>query len=169
MPMICNDNTNACYSGPYYPNPVFKCCQTSSCGGSNTVINPTRSEEWGFFVGGGVTAGQGQALPITLTASAGTAVSQSDSTTIGLTAGSYQVAYNVTASSTTSPMEFALQLNGSVLPYSTATAAGDSSTKTLSNTVIISVPTNATLQIVNQTAGNASVVRSNLAATKLLT
>lgn len=168
MPIICNDNTNGCYTGPYYPRPIFRCCSGGSCGGPNTIVNPSRSEEWGFFVGGGLAVTQNQALPLTLNASAGTAVSQGDATTVVLTAGSYQVSFSVTASSATSPMEFGLQLNGSVLPYSIVTAAGDSTDKSLSNSVIISVPTNATLRIVNLTAGNATVIRSNLAATKLL-
>ena len=169
MPIICNDNTNGCFTGPYYPRPIFQCCSGGSCGGPNTIVNPTRSEEWGFFVGEGATVAQNQALPLTLNASAGTAVTQSDATTVGLTAGSYQVSFNVTASSATNPMEFALELNGTVLPYSIVTATGDSTNKTLSNSVIISVPTNATLRIVNLTAGNATATRSNLAATKLLT
>lgn len=169
MPFICNDNTNGCYSGSYYPRPIFNCSRGGSCGGPNTIVNPPRSEEWGFFVGGTSTVAQNGVVPITLNASAGTAVSQIDPNTANLTNGSYQVSYNITASSASNPMQFALELNGSILPYTTVTATGDGTPKSLSNSVIISAPGNSTLRIINLTAGTTVVSGVSLAVTKLLT
>ena len=169
MPFICNDNNNGCFTGPSYPRPIFNCCRGGSCGGGNNIVNPTRSEEWGFFVGTTSTVEQNGVVPITLSASAGPAVSQMDTNTANLTNGSYQVSYNITASSTTNPMQFALELNGTILPYTIVSATGDATPKSLSNSVIISAPGNSTIRIINLTAGASVVTAASLAVTKLLT
>lgn len=168
MPIICNDNANGCYTGSYYPRPIFNCCQGGSCGGRNNVVNPTRSEEWGFLTGGDVQAAQNEHIPLTLTSSAGTAVSQSVADEVNITTGNYQVAYSVNASSSVNPLQFGLELNGTVLPYSIISGEGDGNLQNLATSFIISVPTNSQLSVVNLTAGAASMTRVNLSVTKLL-
>ncbi len=169
MPFICNDNNNGCYAGPYYPRPIFNCGNVGSCGGSNTIINPVRSEEWGFFVGDNSSIEENEVIPLSLSSSAGTAVSQTSANSINLTTGSYQINFNVTASSDTEPMQFAVYLNEVKLPFSALTGVGNGSVQSLSNSFIITVPSNSILKAVNLTAGNVNIVISSLAVTKLLT
>ncbi len=165
MPCI-NDNNNGFYTGPYYPRPFFIAPENQS--GSNNVVNPARSEEWGFFVGLPTTVANGGTVPLTLNASTGTAVSQQNAGVVSITTGSYQVSYNITASSATDPMQFGVELNGTILPFTVVTATSGGSDVTLSNSVIITAPSNSTLRLVNLTAGNADVAISSMAVTKLL-
>ncbi len=166
---ICNDNFNGCLTGPYYPRPIFNCCSRSSCGGPNNVVNPSRSEEWGFFAVQDTSVAFLDPVPVTLVGSAGSAVSQGDQTgQINLTAGNYQVSYTVSGSSAANPIRFILELNGTNLPYSLTTQTGDGNAKTLSTSVIISTTSNATLRLISQTDGTVSISNANVAVTKLL-
>ena len=167
--MSCNRftlNNNGYFTGPYYPRPFFLLPENQS--GSNNVVNPVRSEEWGFFVGLPASVTSGATLPLTLSSNAGTAISQQSPNAANITTGSYQLSYSVTASSATDPMSYGIELGGTLLPFSIITAEGDGTTKTLSNSIIITSASNSTVEIVNLTAGTANVTRSTLTLTKLL-
>lgn len=165
---ICNDNFNGCFTGSYYPRPIFNCCPTGSCGGGSSVVNPSRSEEWGFFAVQNTEVSFLEAVPVALVGSAGSAVSQTQTGEIALTAGSYVVSYTVTGSSSASPIRFALELGGDILPYSLTTETGDGNPKTMSTSVIITTSGNAVLRLVSQTDGVVTVSNANVAVTKLL-
>lgn len=167
MPIICNDNNNACYTRSNYPRPIFNCCR-NTCSGNNSIVNPTRSEEWGFLTGETQAVAQDEALTLSIIAQAGTAVSQSVATEVNITTGNYQVSYSVNATSTTNPMEFGVLLNDAVLSYSILSGNGDGNSQNLSTSFIISAGNNSRLSIVNLTAGGVNVSRANLSVTKLL-
>lgn len=164
----CNVNFNNCCAGPYYPRPIYRQQRRGSCGGANNIINPVRSEEWGFFVGQTATVASGEALPIFLSGSVGSAVKYTAPDTINLTGGSYQISYSVTASATATPVEFAFEVNGVIFEPSRSTATINNTTQSLTNTVIFTVPSNSIIRLINLTGGVVNIVRSNVAVTKLL-
>ncbi len=165
MPCL-NDNNNGFFTGPYYPRPVFLAPESPS--GSNNVQNPTRSEEWGFFLATPLTVASMENVPLTLSTSAGTAVSQQSDSVANITTGSYQISYNITASSATNPMSFGIKLNGVVLPHTIVTAVGNGDVISLSNSFILTVSSNSTLELANLTAGSVAETSASLAVTKLL-
>lgn len=167
MPIICNDNNNACYTRSNYPRPIFNCCR-NTCSGNNNVVNPTRSEEWGFLTGDTQEVAQDESLTLEIVARTGTAVSQTVATEVDITTGNYQISYSVNASSTTSPIEFGVLLNDAVLSYSILSGLGDGNPQNLSTSFIITVGSNSQLGIVNLTTGSVNVLRANLSVTKLL-
>lgn len=165
---ICNDNFNGCFSGPYYPRPIFNCCSSGSCGGGNNVVNPTRSAEWGFFSNQNQQVNFLQAVPLNLVNSSGKAITQGNNESIMLTSGNYLVTFSVAGSSSSNPIRFVLSLNGEVLPYSLTAETGDGSPKNLSTSVVLSSTNNSSLQLLNQTDGQVSILNANLSVTKLL-
>lgn len=167
MPIICNDNNNACFTRSNYPRPIFN-CSADTCSGRNTIVNPTRSEEWGFLTGGEQEVTQDDSLAIGLISSAGTAVTQTVADAANITTGNYQISYSVNASSSTNPLQFGVLLDDGVLEYSILSANGDGNMQNLSTSFVLSVAKNSQLSIVNLTAGSANISRVNLSVTKLL-
>lgn len=167
MPIICNDNNNACYTRSNYPRPIFNCCR-NTCSGNNAIVNPTRSEEWGFLTGDAQEVAQDESLTLSMVARIGTAVSQTVATEASITTGNYQVSYSVNASSSANPIEFGVLLNDAVLSYSILRGNGDSNPQNLSTSFIITAGSNSSLGIVNLTAGSVNIARANLSVTKLL-
>lgn len=167
MPIICNDNNNACFTRSNYPTPIFNCCR-NTCSGNNTIVNPTRSEEWGFLTGGEQERTEGERLSLSLISSTGTAVTQTVADSANITTGNYQVSYSVNASSSVNPMRFGVMLGDTTLEYSVISGEGDSNLQNLSTSFIISVGGNSRLSIVNLTAGSVNISRANLSVTKLL-
>lgn len=165
---ICNDNFNGCYTGPYYPRPIFNCCSGGSCGGGNNVQNPSRSAQWGMASVQNVAVEEGESTPIVLVGSEGTSVKQDNAGEIVLTAGNYLVSYSISASSQTNPIKFVLQVNGQDLPYSVAYATGNNEIQSFGNSFIISVSGNTVLSLMNQTNGNVAINNANVVLTKLL-
>lgn len=167
MPIICNDNNNACYTRSNYPRPIFNCCP-NTCSGRNTIINPQRSEEWGFLTGGEQEVAQDGSLTLGLVSSAGTAVTQSVADAVNITAGNYQISYSVNASSSVNPIQLGMLLDDGVLEYSILNANGDGNAQNLSTSFVLSVTNNSQIGIVNLTAGGVTISRVNLSVTKLL-
>lgn len=167
MPIICNDNNNACYTRSNYPTPIFNCCR-NTCSGNNSVVNPTRSEEWGFLTGETQEVAQDESLTLSMVAQTGTAVSQTVATEVDITTGNYQISYSVNASSSVNPMRFGIMLGDTTLEYSVIGGEGDSNLQNLSTSFIITVGSNSQLSIVNLTAGSVNISRANLSVTKLL-
>lgn len=167
MPIVCNDNNNACFTRSNYPRPIFNCCR-NTCSGNNNIVNPTRSEEWGFLTGDTQEVTQDELLTLSMVARTGTAVSQTVQTETNITTGNYQISYSVNALSSVNPIEFGVLLNDAVLSYSILSGNGDGNPQNLSTSFIITVGSNSKLGIVNLTAGSVNISRANLSVTKLL-
>ena len=108
-------------------------------------------------------------VPVPLVSVTGTAISSPTPGTATLTAGTYEVSYAVTsvigASGTNS---FGLELNGTVVPASVTTATGTAGdTSTLTDSVIITVPSSTNLTLNNLGADSVTVNVANMTIRKI--
>lgn len=157
-----------CY-GPYYPCPI-SCCSCNCCC-SNVVQNPiVVTINLAFLSLTTVTeVASGGVVPVTLVSNVGTAITSTTPGVVNLSAGSYEVSYNVNSligSSGTN--SFGLQLNGTSVPASISIATGTvGATTTQTNTSVITATSPSTLSLVNLGADTVDVNLANLTIRKI--
>ena len=149
-----------------HPCPLYCPSFTTSCR-ENIVVNPVLSESFGFFNNTAVGAVEsGATIPLALIQGRGTSITGSSTTTgaINLLPGTYEVAYFAEGTVPESGViSIQLELNEVVVSGSTIsqTLPAGSGT-TLTQTIVINVPQESTLELVNNsvdttTYANASV------------
>lgn len=146
---------------PNTPNPIWV---IGSCSNSNDVINPIIPQSFGFFqnvLGGSVPTGS--IIPVTLSSSRGGMVTQSTTTSgaVNLMPGTYEITYFVNGTVPASgTLSVALRANGAQVAGSTASVTQTASNQVaVSKTIVLSVPTNTTLELYN--AGTDALTISN--------
>ena len=164
-----NCNFNGCFTGPNYPRRIFTCnCNNQGCGGGR-VVNPTVPIEFAVFKSEDVSVDGGQVIPVVLTDSSGTAITDGGSGEVSLTAGTYRVSYNTTFEIPEgTQVGTVLALDGTAISTTesivTGTAGQVSST---SNQIIITVTGNQVLTLVNSTGERVNFISVNLSVDKL--
>ena len=146
---------------PNTPNPIWV---IGSCSNSNDVINPIIPQSFGFFqntLGGSVPTGS--IIPVTLSSSRGGMVTQSTTTSgaVNLMPGTYEITYFVNGTVPASgTLSVALRANGVQVAGSTTSVTQTASNQVaVSKTIVLSVPTNTTLELYN--AGTDALTISN--------
>lgn len=163
--MACNTR---CYSGPYYPCPTF----FNACGcdcSPNSVINPPITNVSFAFatLSGDVSVLNGETVPLLITNSDGTSITMPVLGDIVLNPGTYIVNYNLrTSTENNEDLDFALYLDGAIIPTSESSIDGTLSEGMLSNQVIITVTQNSTLTLLN-VGNNAILSNGNISVTKI--
>ena len=140
-----------------HPSPIT-CCSCQSCT-ENQVVNPALQGSFGFFnnVDIGSVANNGT-LPVNLVQSQGSGISSNGSGAISLSAGNYEVSYFAQGTvPVTGRLSVGLELNGVLIEGSQITSEQEvGSVETLSQTVLISVTDNSTLELVNLSGQNTT-------------
>jgi len=164
-----NCNFNACYCGPYYPRPINTCSCLNRCS-VGTVVNPTIPREWAVFLLTTTTSVNSNAtIPVTLSASSGSSITDAGSGTITLTPGTYEISYTADVVIPTGlTVSLALENNGEEISGTTTNMTGTAGqVVNLSNKIILNFTDTASLTLVNATGETVSVDRANVTILKL--
>jgi len=167
--MAClNSRRNNCF-GPSTPCPVV-CCSCTDCCENNVQNPPVITSTIAFFSLTTPTAILSVGVvPVTLVLNSGNGVTSPSVGTASLTAGTYEVSYNVTSIIGEDGINsFGLVLGGSVIPSSVASvdgATGDLAT--ISNSVVFSTTGTQSLTLNNLGDDTITVNVANLTIRKI--
>ena len=164
-----NCNFNGCYGGPYYPRRIntSSCLNTCSVG---RIVNPSVQVEWGvFLLDGDTTVGAGNDIPVQISNSSGTAITDLGGGVIRLSAGLYEISYSLNALIPSSgEVRVSLGQNSVIIPGTESVATGDEGeTVNLSNKIIVNLESSSNLSAVNLSSDAVNFQGVNLTILKL--
>lgn len=148
------------------------CCPSLNVRCENQVVNPVLLSDYGFFYNTVVGEIADDAIiPLTFVLGRGTSITSSSTTAgaITLLPGTYEVSY---FASGTIPeggtLGIGLELNGTDVVGSTISETGTAGdTRTLTQTMLINVPSVSTLELVNKSGAEATFSYASVAITRL--
>ena len=164
-----NCNFNCCRRGSYYPREVFTCNCLNNCN-AGTIINPQPTIERAVL---GITAetmvSGNSVVPVSSLFSNGTAVRSSGNGNISLTAGVYQVSYNITGIVPNGGfISTALMLDGTqIQTTNSVVSAAPGTIQSVSNQIILNLTQNQILALFNETPESVNVISANISLLKL--
>jgi len=164
-----NCNFNACYCGPYYPRPINTCSCLNRCS-VGTVINPTIPREWAVFVlTGSSNVSSNATVPVALSTSSGTSITDAGSGFITLTPGTYEISYSLDAVIPSGGnVSFALEEGSDVITGTTTTSSGEENeVANLALRTILNLTSTTTIGLVNTTSEAVTVNNANVTILKL--
>ena len=166
---MSNCNFNCCRTGPYYPREIFTCSCLNRCS-IGTIVNPQVPREWAVFgLDTTTTVLADGVIPVTLLRSSGTAITDGGAGNVNLTAGVYQISYNVTATVPEGGLvSIVLELGGTEIATTNSLMSGtEGDAVSLSNQIIINLTDSQVLNLINKTDSNVSFESANISITKL--
>ncbi len=153
-----------------FNHPVPICCPFVNLTCTNEVVNPSFANDFGFFNNSAIGTVAPQAIiPVLLVSSEGTSIASNGAGAATLVPGSYQVSYlangTVPASGT---MSIKLELNGLQVPGSVLTATQTAgNVVNLTQSMIISITSPSTLELVNNSADNTAFAYASLSIRRI--
>lgn len=164
-----NCNFNGCYGGPYYPRRINTCSCLNTCS-VGQIVNPQVQGEWGVFLLTDETVvGPGETIPVQVSNSNGTAISDSGNGIISLSAGLYEISYSVNAQLPASgEISITLEQDGAAIAGTESSFTGEEGqVVNLSNKIILNFEDATQLTLVNSSSDAVAVELANLTILKL--
>lgn len=164
-----NCNFNCCRRSSYYPRQIMTCSCLNNCS-VGSVVNPEIVNEFAVFILSGARSIEAESsVPAEVLDSSGTAISDGGNGGVNLTAGLYQVSYNVSAIIPAGgEVELEFRLDDVPVSGSRSVANAVSGQRvTLTNSIILRLNQNQVLGLVNASSEMIDVSSASISILKI--